>query len=90
MLEGVIISLGVPKNKGLKTIMPTRIDKEEAFADLVRDYEDQWVAVIEDDGVQFVVGNGPTAVEAAKQATKRGHSQARLFKVPSFSVRLVY
>ena len=66
------------------------ITKEEAFAELVQDYENLWVAIIEKDGVQHVVGHGTTAVQAANEAYKKGHSQPLLFKVPSFSTRFVY
>jgi hypothetical protein len=66
------------------------IEKETAFAALVRNHENQWVAIIEEDGVEFVVGTGKTAVEAANEATAKGHPQAMLFKVPSFHTRFVY
>lgn len=69
--------------------MPT-IDKESAFAELVRGHENQWVAIIETDGIEFVVGTGQTAVEAAKDAAAKGHPQAMLFRVPSSDVRFVY
>lgn len=69
--------------------MPAAYDKENAFADLVRDYENSWVAIIEKDGVEFVVGTGSTAVEAANEATEKGHPQAMLFKVPSFHSRFI-
>jgi heterodisulfide reductase subunit A-like polyferredoxin len=65
-------------------------DKESAFAELIRDYENQWVAIIDKDGVEFVMGTGPTAVEAAKEASEKGYPQAMLFKVPSFSSRFVF
>ncbi len=65
------------------------IDKESAFADLIRNHENQWVAIIERDGVEFIVGSGKTAVEAVKEATAKGHPQAMLFKVPSFKMRFV-
>ena len=70
--------------------MPVTLDKEDAFADLVKNHEDQWVAIIERDGIEFVVASGSTAVEAVKNATEHGHPQARLFKVPAFNVRFVY
>jgi hypothetical protein len=70
-------------------IMPA-ITKEEAFADLVRDYENLWVAIIERDGVEYVVGHGSTAVEASTEARAKGHTQPTLFKVPSFKHRFVY
>jgi hypothetical protein len=65
-------------------------NKEEAFADLVREYENLWVAIIERDGVEYVVGHGATAVQAAKEATEKGHPQAMLFKVPSSTSRFIY
>lgn len=64
--------------------------KEEAFAELIRKYENLWVAIMEKDGVEFVVGQGHTAVEAAKEAADKGHPQAMLFKVPSFSARFIF
>ncbi|HET6979698.1 MAG TPA: DUF5678 domain-containing protein [Pyrinomonadaceae bacterium] len=68
----------------------TAANKEEAFAELVRQYEDMWVALIETDGCEHVVGHGSTAVEAANDAKQNGHSEPTLFKVPSFSSRFVY
>jgi hypothetical protein len=63
------------------------ISKEDAFADLVRPYENMWVAIIEEDGVEYIVGHGSTAVEAANEATDKGYPQpqATLFRVPPFS-----
>lgn len=65
------------------------ISKEEAFAELVREYENMWVAIIEKDGVEYVVGHGPTAVEAANEATDKGHPLAVLVRVPSFKTRFI-
>ena len=65
-------------------------NKEEAFAELIREYENLWVAIIEKDGVETVVGHGPTAVKAANEATEKGHPQAMLFKVPSFTTRFIF
>ena len=65
-------------------------NKEEAFAELVREYENMWVAIIETDGVEHVVGHGPTAVQATNDATEKGHPQAMLFKVPSFKTRFIF
>lgn len=70
--------------------MPTTIDKETAFADLIRKHENQWVAIVEKDGVEFIVGTGRTAVEAVKAAKENGHPQATLFKVPSFKARFIF
>lgn len=66
------------------------IDKETAFAEVIRDYENLWVAIVEKDGVEFVMGHGQTAVQAAKEASEKGYPQAMLFKVPSFKRRFVY
>jgi hypothetical protein len=83
------ISTEVVEIQGAFTIMPATT-KEEAFAELVREYENLWVAIIEKDGVEYVVGQGVTAVQAANDATEKGHPQAMLFKVPSFKSRFVY
>ena len=64
--------------------------KEEAFAELVRQYENMWVAIIEEDGEEQVVGHGTTAVQAANEAAEKGHSEPTLFKVPSFKSRFIY
>jgi hypothetical protein len=69
--------------------MPTA-NKEDAFAELVRDYENLWVAIVEKDGVEFIMGHGRTAVQAANDATEKGYPQAMLFKVPSFKTRFVF
>jgi len=68
--------------------MPT-IDKETAFADLIREHEDQWVAIDERDGVEFIVGQGKDAVEAARNAEAKGFPNAMLFKVPSFTATFI-
>jgi len=60
------------------------IDKETAFADLIKEYENQWVAIDERNGVEFVVGHGKDAVEAARDAESKGFPNAMLFMVPSF------
>lgn len=69
--------------------MPSVIDKETAFADLIRDHENQWVAIIEKDGVEFIVGMGKDAVEAASDASEKGFPDAMLFKVPSFTATFI-
>lgn len=60
------------------------VDRESAFAELVRDYEDKWIALVEKDGVDVVVGSGNDAVEAATVAETKGFPDAALFRVPSF------
>lgn len=61
------------------------VDRESAFAELVRDYEDKWIALVDKDGVDVVVGSGNDAVEAATVAETNGFPDAALFRVPSFS-----
>lgn len=61
------------------------IDNETAFAELVRDYENLWIALEEKDGVKVIVGSGRNAVEAVAAAEANGHPDAALFKVPCFS-----
>ena len=61
------------------------VDKESAFAELVKSFENQWIAIDDRDGVEFIVGAGKTAVEAAAEADAKGFPNAVLFKVPSFS-----
>jgi hypothetical protein len=64
--------------------MPT-IDKETEFANLLRDYENLWIALDEKDGVKIIVGSGRDAVEAAEAAESKGFPNAALFRVPSFT-----
>ncbi|HKZ79530.1 MAG TPA: DUF5678 domain-containing protein [Pyrinomonadaceae bacterium] len=66
------------------------VDKETAFAELVRNYENQWIAIEDRGDVEVIVGAGQTAVEAAKEASDKGYPQAVLFKVPSFKARFVF
>lgn len=61
------------------------LDKETAFAEVVRSHENQWIALDERDGVKVIVGFGRDAVEAAKAAESNGFPDAALFKVPSFT-----
>lgn len=60
------------------------VDRESALAELVRDYEDKWIALVDKDGVDIVVGSGKDAVEAATLAETNGFPDAVLFRVPSF------
>ena len=60
------------------------IDNETAFAELVREYENQWVAIDDRDGVKLIVGSGKDAVEAAQAAEAKGFPDAVLLRVHSF------
>lgn len=64
-------------------------DAETTFADLLRNYEDRWVAIDESRGVKIVVGVGRDAVEAAEDADKKGFPDAALLRVPSFSATFI-
>jgi hypothetical protein len=87
MVEGVIISMESLDLRGFG--MPATMDKETAFAELVRDHENQWIALDDRDGVKFIVGSGRDAVEAAHDADSNGFPDAILMKVPSFSSSFV-
>ena len=69
--------------------MPTLKDAETAFADALKEYDDQWIAFIEDDGIRRIVGSGRNAVEAVASAEANGFTEAILFKVPSLRASFV-
>ena len=52
-------------------------------------YENRWLALIEKDGTDFVVGVGADAVEAIADAEAKGFLEPVLFRVPRFDVALV-
>jgi len=58
-------------------------EKELAFLSPL-EHENEWVAFIEEDGAETVVGSGKDAAEAIKEAEKRGFPDAILMKVPPF------
>jgi hypothetical protein len=66
------------------------VTKEEAFAELIRQYENLWVALIEEDDQEVVVGAGKTPREALSDAESKGFTNTILFSVPSFSESYVY
>jgi hypothetical protein len=68
----------------------TVMDKETAFAELVRDYENLWVAIIEKDGQELIAGSGDTPTKALQEARGKGFTNAVLFSVPSFSQAFIY
>ena len=69
--------------------MPTMREAETAFADAVKEYDGQWIAFIEEDGVRRIVGSGRSAVEAVASAEANGFPEAILFKVPSLRTSFV-
>jgi hypothetical protein len=76
--------------KRSKTKLMSTTDKETAFAERVRPYENKWVALVEKEGEDFVVGSGTTPTEALTEAKKNGFATAILFSVPSFSDVFAY
>ena len=69
--------------------MPTVEEAENAFANMVKDYENQWIVFIERDGMRVIVGSGQNAVEAVASAEANGFPNAILFKVPSLRTTFV-
>lgn len=66
------------------------IRKEEAFAELIREYENLWIALVEKNGEEIVVGAGKTPSEALSQARDKGFTDTVLFSVPSFTESFAY
>jgi hypothetical protein len=60
-------------------------EKELALLKQLEEPEDKWVAFIEQDGAEIVVGSGKDAVEASRDAEERGFPDAVLMKVPPFA-----
>jgi hypothetical protein len=63
--------------------------QEMAFVDELRKYENRWIAIVESEGSEMIVGNGRDAVEAQADAKAKGFSDAVLFKVPPFNTTLI-
>src|SRR5205823_3130333 len=64
-------------------------EKELAFLSQLEEHENEWVAFIQEDGAETVVGSGKDAVEAARDAEEHGFPDAVLMKVPRFDVALI-
>ena len=56
-------------------------EKELAFLEELRKYENKWVAILESDGKEMVVGSGADAVEAKRDAEAKGFQNTVLFWV---------
>ena len=70
--------------------MEEAIDQKElAFLNQLEQHENEWVAFIEQDGAEIVVGSGKDAVEASNDAENRGFRNAILMKVPPFDRGLI-
>lgn len=59
-------------------------EKELAFLNQLEEHEDEWVAFIQKDGAETVVGCGKDAVEASRDAEEHGFPDAILMKVRPF------
>jgi Family of unknown function (DUF5678) len=66
--------------------MDEDLDLDSHFPDIIREYENKWVAIAEIDGEETVVGSGDDATAATLQAKAKGFPDTLLFKVPSFRV----
>lgn len=64
-------------------------ESELAFLKQLEQHEDEWVAFVEENGAEIVVGSGKDAVEAIRDAEKHGFSDAVLMKVPPFDKALI-
>jgi hypothetical protein len=59
-------------------------EKEMAFLEELRKYENKWVAILENEDEEIIVGSGSDAVEAKSEAIARGFSDVVLFWVKPF------
>jgi Family of unknown function (DUF5678) len=59
-------------------------DKELAFLEELRKYENKWVAILEADDAEVVVGSGKDAIEATREAEEKGFKETVLFFVRPF------
>ena len=57
---------------------------ELVFLAQLEDHENEWVAFVESQGVETIVGSGKDAVEAMAQAEAKGFPDAVLLRVPPF------
>jgi hypothetical protein len=56
---------------------------------VIEDYENKWVALIERNGEDLVVGVGNDAVEAIGDAKANGFEDPILMKIPRFDVSFI-
>jgi hypothetical protein len=64
-------------------------ENELAFLKQLEQHENEWVAFIQEDGAETVVGSGKDAVEASRAAEERGFPDAVLMKVRRFNRGLI-
>ena len=59
-------------------------DTDSMFVEDLNGYEGKWLALIESDGSQTIVGSGNDAEQAMSEATAKGFGEAFLYKVFPF------
>jgi hypothetical protein len=59
-------------------------ERELAFLEELKKYENKWVAVRESDGREMVVGSGDDAVQAMREAEANGFGDAFLMHIDPF------
>lgn len=62
---------------------------EEQFLEQLRQYEDKWIAISETEAGREIVGCGDDAVEAKRDAERKGYTDVMLFGVPRFDAVLI-
>jgi hypothetical protein len=63
-------------------------EEKKSLEDDLRNYEDKWVAILEDE--ERVVGSGDTPYQAKAEANANGYDETALFKVQPFGKYYVY
>ena len=80
-----MIALPVIRDRLEVAMIEEAIDEKDlAFLTQLEQHENEWVAFIEEDGAEIVVGSGKDAVEAARDAEEHGFPDAVLMKVRPF------
>ncbi len=64
--------------------MGFRTMNQDKLLEQLRDYEDKWVALLEQDDTPQVVASGSDAFEAEQEARRKGYQNVRLMKVWPF------
>jgi Family of unknown function (DUF5678) len=60
-------------------------EKEAAYLEELKKYENRWVAVLESEDEDIIVGSGKDAVEAKRDANTKGFNDVVLFWVRPFN-----
>ena len=63
-------------------------EEQKRLEDDLMNYEDKWVAILEDE--DRVVGSGDSPIQAKAEADAKGYTEAALFKVQPFGKFYVY